>query len=378
MLSPGFGTPVRGAVGFGTLAVGLLLLTILGGPSVASAVAPGHPPARELTVSAQPSGNTSINDAIDLTASAPSGSFPAGTVLRVSCEFTMNSTTSATQATVYMPQLQAVFPATPAPVQLFLNSQNITGGFGPTIAAASGAITLHNATTFNKTGRVTFTSELAALMGSEPFGDLSVLPQWSWTVMTPSSVTTTSGWGPSPPPTIHPALVATLQSLIPKSLTPPAPVTACLTGPLQGRTFSLHAETPKPVDDFVANTTRDPVGGPSTFCLTIVILTNITPQTLLIHVWDYESVTLLLYIEKVTVTNGSGDGTNGTGPDWTEYADVAIVVGAVGVGIAVLVLMRRQPPESSAPVPTAAPPSGNRAGAGPSTPTPGGPSLPRP
>ncbi|MFI5415110.1 MAG: hypothetical protein ACHQ16_05535, partial [Candidatus Lutacidiplasmatales archaeon] len=332
MMPPGLGTHVRAAVGFGTLAVGLLLLTILGAPSVGSAVAAVHSPARGLAVSAQPSGNTSINDAVDLTGSSPSASFPAGTVLRVSWRFTMNSTTSATQATIYLPQLQAVFPATPAPVQIFLNSQNITGGFGLTISAASGAVTLHNATTFNKTGRVTFTSELAALMGSEPFGDLVVLPQWNWSVTTPAGVTTTSGWGPSPPPTIHPALVATLQSLVPKSLTPPAPVTACLTGPLQGRTFSLHAETPKPVDDFVANTTRDPIGGPSTFCLTIVILANITPQPLLIHIWDYESVTLLLYIEKVTVTNGSGEGTNGTGPDWTEYADVAIVVGAVGVG----------------------------------------------
>jgi hypothetical protein len=340
------------------LAAALLLLNVLGAPAAGSGPVVVPPPSRTVAMAAQPAGNTSINDEIDLTGASPTGTFPSGTVVRVSLRFSVNSSSSdSSQATIYVPQLQAVFPAVPASVQLFPPGVNVTVGFGSEVTADTGTFTLRNQTTFNTSGKVTFTSELAALMGSEPFGELTILDQWNWSVTTPTGVVTSSGWGPTPSQVIHPAEYANLLSLGPRSFTVPSPITACLTGPVQGRTFSLHAETPKPVDDFVANTTRDPVGGPSTFCLTIVIPTNITPQPLLVHVWDYESVTLLLYIVKVTVVNATTNGSgSGSGIDWTEYADIGAIVGVLAVAVGVFLLLRRTPPPPPPPPPTTAPP----------------------
>ncbi|MCI4324408.1 MAG: hypothetical protein L3K00_00750 [Thermoplasmata archaeon] len=343
-------------LGFVTFAAAVLLLTLLA-PSVSN---PGSlsadPPDRSVAWESRPAGNTSINDAIALTGSSPTGTLPVGTLVRVNLRFMASSTTSAPNATVYVPQQQAVFPAVPASVQIFPTGVNLSVPFGSEVIVNSGTFTLRNATTFNTTGKVTFTSELAALMGSEPFGDLTVDAQWGWNVTTPTGTVTTSGWEPSPGQVIQPAEVAFLQSLQPRSFTVPATITACLTGPVQGRTFSLHAETPKPVDDFVINTTRDPVGGPLVFCLSIVIGATIAPQPLLAHVWDYESVTLLLYIVKLTVTNLTSGGGGGGGPDWTEYVDIAAILGVALVAVGVVVVLRRQPPHPPAPAQDVSPP----------------------
>jgi hypothetical protein len=344
-------------VGF---AVVVLLVTSLGPAPTESG--PTHTPLapRSVDLAAHPAGNTSINDEIDLTAASPVGSFAPGTVVRVSLLLNVTSltNTSATSATVYVPELQAVFPASPASVEIFPAGVNVTLGIGAPVVAVTGSVTIRNETTFNTSGKLTFTSELAALMASEPFGDLTLVDQWNWTVTTPTGAATSSGWGPTPAQVIHPAEVAFLKSLEPRSFTVPSTITACLTGPIQARTFSLHAETPKPVDDFVINTTRNPINGPSTFCLTIVIPATIAPQPLLVHIWDYETVTLLLYIVKVTATNAT---TNGSGPgggtDWTQDADIAAIVGVGVVAVGVIVLVRRHPPEPRAPAPPASPPA---------------------
>jgi len=333
----------------------LLVLTLAPAPAGRTTPAPGRPAA---TISlARSADNTSINDNLVLNATPPAGTYAPGTVLKVVFRVTVNSSTGPGGLTVYVPQLDASFPAVPAPVNVFLAPRNLTIGVGATAAATPGTVTLRNPTTFNGTHPATLDSQLVALMASEPFGNDSVSVQWNWTLSTPNGATSTGVWGPSNPPLIHPAEVAFLQSVSPRSVVPPAPVTACLTGPVQGRTFALHAETLKPFDDFVGNSTRDPVGGPSTWCLTVVIPVNITPQTILMHVWDYESVTLLLYLAKVTVGNNSstsaGPGLPGL---WSDYANGAIVVGAVGVGVVTAVIVRREPLE---PPTTGSPPEPN-------------------
>ncbi|MFI5415624.1 MAG: hypothetical protein ACHQ16_08285, partial [Candidatus Lutacidiplasmatales archaeon] len=287
---------MRREVVFAALAVGLLLLTLVpllrAGPVAPPSLArPGAPPAAPL-----PRGNTSINDIIQLNLTSPVGQFAPGSVLLVSYRVALQTTTPTPSATVYVPGLVASFPAVPAPIIMFLPGHNLTLASGSTAAASPTGFTLRNTTSFNGTHPSNLNSELVALMSSEPFGDASVVVEWNWTLRTANGAVTTSGWGPSNAATIHPAQIAFLQSLSPRSVLPPAPVTACLSGPVQARTFSLHAETPKPFDDFVANTTRNPLGGPSTFCLTVVIPGTITPQTILMHIWDYESVTLLLYV----------------------------------------------------------------------------------
>jgi hypothetical protein len=334
----------------------LVAVALLAGTMVtAVALGPSAPgprlPSRNVTTAVQPAGNTSINDDVSLNATPPAGTYAPGSIVHVTYRVTIVSASSGGSAvTVYFPQMLAAFPATPAPVNLFLPPRNLTAGVGATATGSPGTFTIRNATSFNGTRPATLNSQLVSLMGSEPYGDLSVTVQWNWSLTTANGATSSSGWGPSPSPAIEPAEIATLASLVPRQLVPPAPVTACLTGPVQGRTFSLHAETPKPFDDFVGNSTRDPVGGPSTWCLTVVIPVNITPQTILMHVWDYEAVTLLLYIVKVKVGNNTTTpGSYGLPGTWSDYANGAIGVGAVGVGIATVAVMRREPPVSTAP-----------------------------
>ncbi|MCI4327259.1 MAG: hypothetical protein L3K16_06470 [Thermoplasmata archaeon] len=328
------------------VATALLAATMATGVALAPAPIESHLPSRDVTTVVRPAGNTSINDDVSLNGSAPAGTYAPGTVVHVTYRVTVVSASSGGSAvTVYFPQMLATFAATPAPVNLFLPPRNLTAGVGATATGSPGTFTIRNATSFNGTRTAALNSQLVSLMGSEPFGDLTVSVQWNWTLTTANGATSSSGWGPSPSPAIEPAEIATLASLTPRALAPPAPVTACLTGPLQGRTFSLHAETPKPFDDFVGNSTRDPVGGPSTWCLTVVIPVNITPQTILMHVWDYEAVTLLLYIVKVKVGNNTTTpesyGLPGT---WSDYANGVIGLGAVGVGVTTVVVVRREPP----------------------------------
>jgi hypothetical protein len=341
------------SAGLAIFAIALLILTSapVWGASVGGT--PPRPPPHVTPEFVRPASNTSVNDDLVLNATPPSGTYAPGTVVHVSFRITVTSSNVTGGLTVYLPQLLASFPAVPAPVNVFLSPRNLTIGVGATVSAAPGGLTLRNTTTFNGTRPATVNSQLVALMASAPFGQDSVTAQWNWTITTTNGGSSTSGWGPANPPAIHPAELAVLASLTPRSLVPPAPVTACLTGPVQGRTFSLHAETPKPFDDFVGNSTRDPVGGPSTWCLTVVIPVNITPQTILMHVWDYEAVTLLLYIAKVKVGNNSTAG-GGLGLPglWSDYANGAIVVGAVGVGVVTAVIVRREPFDR----PTAGPP----------------------
>jgi hypothetical protein len=350
----------RTRAAFAALGVLVLLLTLapagtrpIGAPVPTSA---GEIP----TVDARPAGNTSINDIISLNATPPVGTFAPGSLLQVSYRVTLNTTTPTPAATVYIPGLLASFPAVPGTVTLFLPPHNLTMGTGGTVSASPTAFSLRNTTSFNGSRLAGFNSELVSLMSSLPFGAASVVVQWNWTMRTANGATTTSGWVPTNAPTIHPAQVAFLQSLEPRTLVPPAAITACLNGPVQGRTFSLHAETPKPFNDFVANTTRNPISGPSTFCLTVVIPASITPQNILMHIWDYESVTLLLYNVKVKVVNATAPVTAGPSTGWTTYADGALGVGAVGLAAAVVVVVRREPPADTRPPAEAPPPPPER------------------
>ncbi|HKV90749.1 MAG TPA: hypothetical protein VJQ43_06100, partial [Thermoplasmata archaeon] len=323
----------------------LLVLTVAPGPFATSSGVPSLPDRAPITAAARPMANTSINDIIQLNTTLPAGTFSPGTLLQVTYRVSLVTVPVTPSATVYVPGLLASFPASPAPLNLFLPPHNLTMGSGATVTASPTAFVLRNTTSFNASRSANLNSELVALMSSEPFGNASVVVQWNWTMRTAGGAVTTSGWGPANSTPIHPAQIAFLQSLSPRSVVPPAPITACLTGPIQGRTFSLHAETPKPFDDFVANTTRNPIHGPSTFCLTVVIPASITPQNILMHVWDYESVTLLIYIVKVKVVNGtSAAGPSVPLPKWAPYANGLIGIGALGVGIAVVLAVRREPP----------------------------------
>ncbi|MCI4321501.1 MAG: hypothetical protein L3K05_04255, partial [Thermoplasmata archaeon] len=96
---------------------------------------------------------------------------------------------------------------------------------------------------------------------------------------------------------------------------------------------------------------------------------TITPQTILMHIWDYESVTLLLYVLKVKVVNATAAaGPNIAPPSWTSLANGVIALGAVGIGLAVVLVARREPPTPpgvSGPTATSRSSSSPASGGGP-------------
>jgi hypothetical protein len=331
---------------FPLIAVLLLVVSSVGAITIGGGTAPRPSPlpARASASGVHPEGNTSINDDLVLNGTPPAGRYAPGTLVQVQYRVTVLSASGASNATVWVPQLLANFGASPSAVNLFLPAHELNVTVGGTANAPIGEVALRNVTSFNGTRPATLNSQLVALMGSLPFGQLAVSAEWNWTITASDGSSVSSGWAPSNSTVIHPAEIAYLGNLTPRQLVTPAPVTACLNGPLQERTFSLHAETVSPVDDFVGSELRDPINGPPNLCLTVVIPTNITPQTILMHIWDYESVTLLLYIVKVKVLSENATSTTNASVlpgDWSDYANAAIVVGAVGLAIAVALVVRR-------------------------------------
>ena len=61
----------------------------------------------------------------------------------------------------------------------------------------------------------------------------------------------------------------------------------------------------------------------------------VIPQVILAHVWNYDQVTLLLYILRVTVVNQTGSFLN-LPAYWTGWTGIA-TLGAAGVGLALAV-----------------------------------------
>ena len=324
----------------------LLLVSAAG----ASALAPGSPTAPRAPlaeVSAGPAVTTSPHGNILIRSASPQGDALPGVVLTVQYRLAIvNDTPSTGAIPVRVPGTLASFQTHTGPLFVFGLARNVTlqgpGFSDPNVTTTS--ILIDNETIFQTGASATFDTQLAALMTPFPYGSIALEAQWKWTLVAQDGTAVNSSWSPGAPQFLEPAQYADLLSISPVQLAPGAGITSCLGGPIVNRTFSLHAETVRPLNDFVQNTNTVPVNESNAFCQTIVIPSNVAPQPLLVHIWDYTVVTLLLYIVKVSLVNATKLNASAVlGLPPVVYLDVAALV--VTVAIVLWVLGVRRPTE---------------------------------
>lgn len=354
----GWWTPTIAAVAIAVslLAVGLTApRTTLERPAVG-----GVSPAPSVVTS--PHGNLVVHNP------GPQGTVPPGSVLSAEYRIAVvNYTPALGFVTLRVPGVEAVFQTVSETVFVAIVPRNLTimgaGYYASNLT--TGSLLLVNGTSFLSGELATFSTELASIMGPLPYGQMSVIAQWQWRLATPDGAVTNGSWSPSPGQTVPIAQTVQLVSVGPLILARGSSLTACLEGPVYGRTFSLHAETINPLNDFVQSTSPVPSGAALPVCWTITMPIYIAPQPLLIHIWDYNQVTLLLYIVKATlVASLPGSALNGTGPPIPFL--VILDAGALGVGVLIAIWAwvdragRRTPPRPPGPAsaPPPAPPPG--------------------
>ena len=222
---------------------------------------------------------------------------------------------------VRVPQSLALFPATPseltvtAPATVFTvnNASNWSAPF------SQSSLELTEAATFSPSSTAIFTSQLVAVTTSLPWNSVNLTFQWNWTFVDPPLKPVSSGWVGSQ--NLTPDQYVQLASTSRLSMSNGSPFTACVSGSVEGRTFSLHAETVKgvSVNDFVQVNATVPRVTSLPFCWSALItLPNATlpPETLLVHVWDYQNAytsnvtTLLLYSLSVKIVNATSTPSN--------------------------------------------------------------------
>ncbi|HZY69786.1 MAG TPA: hypothetical protein VFF67_02255 [Thermoplasmata archaeon] len=322
---------MRGSIALWVAATAILVIALAvptAGLLRAAGASTPRPAAVDPSVTTSPHGNLLVHSA------APQGNAPPGSVLTAEYRIAVvNYTGSLGLVTLRVPGVEAVFETTQGVVYVADVPRNLTlsgGGYYASNLTTS-SILLPNATSFAPGGLATFSTELASILGPLPYGQMSVIAQWQWRLTAPDGSTTNGSWSPSPGQSVSIAQTAQLVSIGPLVLARGSALTACLSGPVVGRTFSLHAETVSPLNDFVQNTSAVAAGTPMPACWTITMPFYIVPQPLLIHIWDYNQVTLLLYIVKATLVGSLPvAGQNGTGTPipllWVLNS------GAIGVG----------------------------------------------
>ncbi|MCI4350813.1 MAG: hypothetical protein L3K15_04800 [Thermoplasmata archaeon] len=331
--------------------VAIVLLCVSFGGPILTGHPPLAPPVPPLRAAVTPEVTTSPHGNILIHSRAPQGAITPGMVLSVEYRLAIvNDTPSIGAVPVRVPGTLASFPTQGGPLFLFQVGRNVTlsgTGFSDPNATNSPQL-LTNASAFQTGETATFDTQLAALMTPFPYGQLTLEAQWQWTLTAQDGSHLNGSWSPTIPQVIHPAQYAYLVSIGPAQVAPGGGITSCLGGSIVNRTFSLHAETVHPLNDFVQNTNTVPATQSSPFCQTIVIPSSVPPQPLIVHIWDYGSVTLLLYIVKVGLLNASK--LNGSGPaalPWVYYVDGGAL--AVGGGIVLWMLAGRRPGRPTAP-----------------------------
>jgi hypothetical protein len=277
----------------------------------------------------------------------PNGNFsiwipqPTGTVVPGSyilAEFSLALATPSSDlpptVNVWVPETSATFSLTNVSVRMFHPAflLNFTHG-GPTVSNESNLTTLLKFTAeFNTSALAILSSQLAAVMTNVPYGSITLTASWRWAIAYPDGMTVFGDW--SAPTSFEPAEYATLTSFGPTTLVPGGNFQVCISAPEAGRQFSLHLETAVPYDDFV-QVNQTVTQANSTTCWVAAVADWVTPQVILAHVWNYDRVTLLLYIIKVTVVNQTAGWTDVFTPleNWNALA----TIGALGLGAGLVV-----------------------------------------
>lgn len=285
---------IRSLVGLLAIVAGAVILT----SALLSSVSPQSPPATR-AVDADRSGTLGPSVAppsdhgnFTLGAPAPTGTYSANTKMTVSYQVQVPSFESGAAAgLVHVPETEATFNTAGGEIHVFLPAENFTiTGSGPTGLTPNSTTLLASSGTFT-TGVPTFTTEGFALTASWPYGGPEVQVQWSWTLS--GATTGASGW--TPWASVDPTEVAWISGTPNEFVTLGSLYNFCLSGPVAGRTFALHITTNDPSEIFNGAEATAPASTTKPFCWTTVMPTGVPPQQAIIHVWEFGSLTFLLF-----------------------------------------------------------------------------------
>jgi hypothetical protein len=342
------------------LTAGLLLPLPAVGPPVTVPAAP-HGGTTALVASHPSDFATSANGNWTLSLPGPIGSLYPGASLGAEYDVSLRSALpGASPLSVWVPPAMITFATSSGALRVYGNWANFTfGGNGSVSSVLSDnfnlSLTAVAPATFNATNRTIFSSQLAAIMSSLPYGSVNLTVAWRWVVAGPDGSISMSPWENSS--LIDPAYFASVESFGPPLLTTGGSYGVCIGGPIGGRLFSLHLEVARPYDDFVHVNYSVPAGA-SSACWSATVPQGIAPGPLLAHIWAYDRVTLLLYVLKLTLVNSTAGGSMTlASPGWKLAVNLsALSIGGV-VLIAALVLpavRKRTPPPRELEAPAGA------------------------
>lgn len=340
-----------------TLIAALILLTLAGvshAPGRSSVVTPaavsdGVHPSLSVSPYLTSHANLLVND------TAPSGAFPAGETLTVVYSIqVLGAPAGAIGTKVDIPSAVVQLPATPSVVRLYPHSVEATIGPNGSVWATPGSgTTISSSIAFNATGNSFLSTYGVAVTASWPYGQYTIQFQWRWVLVAADGASTTGPW--SSPVSVLPALLAKFAVPPPSSWVKGAPYALCLTGPIAGRTFSVHVYISDPLQQFDDGPVSVPSSAAVPFCWNSTLPNDVHTQLASIHLWEYSNVTYLLSVLPVQIVNATQTPVHGgvaaATVGWLPFALGGGVV-AVAVTVVGLVLLlnqqrsRRRPPRS--------------------------------
>ncbi len=268
---------------------------------------------------------------------------------------------------VRVPQTVAIFAIqsgdlnVTAPAQTF----SLSSSGNSTPAAGFGYLNLNHPVKFKNSTLAVFSSQLVAVTTTLPWEAVALQFQWNWSFQESGKPPESQKNNVSQK--VIPDQSATLASTSRTPMSSGQPFTACLSGPVEGRTFSLRAETVNgtQVTDFVQVNATVPAVTPLPFCWSAMIPPSIVaPQTIIVHIWDFQNAytsnvtTLLLFAIPVKIVNATSSPSHtflGASVSlWLTFATVGIGVFAVALIGGAIYLSRRRRRQASA----ASPPAG--------------------
>jgi hypothetical protein len=201
---------------------------------------------------------------------------------------------------IHLPPLAEIFWQPSGQLRFSYGTTNVTVTTGAWVNVSFPARTLPYAEAVNATPAALFSTQLVSVTSTLPWPTVNLTVEWAYNITLPNaSKITSTGW--SPPFSLFPDETATLVGTSSTTLTPGSVFTACLSGPIQGRTFSLNAETVNPLDAFIRVNVTIPETANLPYCWNETIPTSILPQGLIAQIWCFEKVnasapsTFLLY-----------------------------------------------------------------------------------
>ena len=289
----------------------------------------------------------------------PGTSAPALSTLTITYQFEDPSyTPDLSNLYLKVPAPAAIFNSTAGPFTLYLPPRTISiNSSGWTAQSnASSTFPLANATTFTGEGGTSargaiLSTQTVSLASPLPYGALTVFLRWKWVLQPPTGPNVTLGanpWIPSGTGVgIQPDRYAALASTSGSSLLAGQTFSACVDGAIADRTFSLHAETVRPANDFVQVNATVPSNQVGPYCWSLIVPTYVAAQTIEMHLWEYlvaptdpSNVTqFLLYSVRVNIVNDTGSTLSLFGISATQWA----LYGTAGIlGLIVVVVLSRR------------------------------------